>query len=325
MPLTSKEEVQRLSGQLAAIVLVVLVGSALTLTGLTARWVVGHPDRIRAGLAWVAERPVVVWVRSRYPRQWRFLDRRLAPGEATGLALTLGVGMVLALGLSFRQLLDNVLERDGIAVADRPVLRLLAAHREPWLVTTMQVISDVGSPVAVGIMATVVGVTVAWVRRSWLPLLVAGFGAAGIGMINLTVKGLVSRGRPPAAIAVLGEDGYSFPSGHTIGTTAVWLLSAWMVNRWVIRGHTSRDLLWIGTVIVIIAVGISRVYLGVHFTSDVMAGWTLGATWAVMIALVVGVWEQSHRAAPVPVGPSALDSALDTGPVSRGRNTVDPG
>lgn len=321
MPLTSKEEGQRLSGQLAAIVLVVLVGSALALTGLTARWVVGHPERIRAGLAWVAERPAVVWVRSRYPRQWRFLDRRLAPGEATGLALTLGVGMVLALGLSFRQLLDNVLERDGIAVADRPVLRFLAAHREPWLVTTMQVISDVGSPVGVGIMAAVVGVTVAWVRRSWLPLLVAGFGTAGIGMINLTVKGLVSRGRPPVDIAVLGEDGYSFPSGHTIGTTVVWLLSAWMVNRWVIRGHTSRDLLWVGTVIVIIAVGISRVYLGVHFPSDVMAGWTLGAAWAVMIALVVGVWEQSHRAAPVSVGPSALD----TGPVSRGRDTVDPG
>jgi membrane-associated phospholipid phosphatase len=319
MPLTSKEEGQRLSGQLAAIVLVVLVGSALALTGLTARWVVGHPERIRAGLAWVAERPAVVWVRSRYPRQWRFLDRRLAPGEATGLALTLGVGMVLALGLSFRQLLDNVLESDGIAVADRPVLRFLAAHREPWLVTTMQLISDVGSPVGVGIMAIVVGVTVAWVRRSWLPLLVAGFGAAGIGMINLTVKWLVSRSRPPVAIAVLGEDGYSFPSGHTIGTTAVWLLSAWMASRWVIRGHTSRDLLWIGALIMIIAVGISRVYLGVHFPSDVMAGWTLGAAWAVMIALVVSVWEQSNRAALTSVG----HSVPDTGPVSR--STADPG
>ena len=313
-------------GQVAAIVLVVLVGGVLALTGLTARWVVGHPERIRAGLSWVAERPAVVWVRSRYPRQWHFLDRRLAPGEATGLALTLGVGMVLALGLSFRQLLDNVAEGDGIAVADRPVLRFVAAHREPWLVTTMQVISDVGSPAGVGILATVVGVTLAWVRRSWLPLLVAWFGAAGIGMINLAVKGLVSRSRPPAAIAVLGADGYSFPSGHTIGTTAVWLLSAWMVSRWVIRGHTSRDLLWIGALVVIVAVGISRVYLGVHFPSDVMAGWTLGAAWSVMIALVVSVWEQSHRAAPVSVGPIPVrDIALGTGPVSRDRDTVDPG
>src|ERR671917_1482812 len=210
MPLTSKEEGQRLSGQLAAIVLVVLVGSALALTGLTARWVVGHPERIRAGLAWVAERPAVVWVRSRYPRQWRFLDRRLAPGEATGLALTLGVGMVLALGLSFRQLLDNVLESDGIAVVDRPVLRFLATHREPWLVTTMQVISDVGSPVGVGILATVVGVTLAWVRRSWLPLLIAGFGVAGIGVVQFFGEGGGSGKRPPGGLPGLGGEGQPF-------------------------------------------------------------------------------------------------------------------
>ncbi|MDQ4010212.1 MAG: phosphatase PAP2 family protein [Actinomycetota bacterium] len=308
-----------MSGQLAAVVLAVLVAGALAVVGLAARWVVGHPARIRAGLAWVAEHPAVVWVRSRYPRQWRFLDRRLAPGEATGLALTLGVGMVLALGMSFRQLLDNVLESDGIAVADHPVLRFLAAHREPWLVTTMQVISDVGSPVGAGIMATLVGVALAWIRRSWLPLLIAGFGAAGIGMINLSVKWLVSRNRPPVAIAVLGEDGFSFPSGHTTGTTVVWLLSAWMVSRWVIRGRVVQDMVWTGAVLVIVAVGISRVYLGVHFPSDVMAGWTLGAAWAVMIALVVNVWEQSQRASPASVGPRGLD----TGPVSRG--TVDPG
>ncbi len=282
-----------MSGELATAVLMVIMLGALALTGLTARWV-GHPKRIRAGLAWVAERPAVVWVRSRYPRQGQFLSRLLAPGEATGLALTLGVGAVLALGLSFGQLLDNVLESDGIAVADRPVVRFLAAHREPWLITAMQVISDVGSPVGVAITATVVGAALAWARRSWLPLLVAGLGAAGIGMINLTVKWLVARSRPPLAIAVGGEDGFSFPSGHTTGTTVVWLLSAWMVSRWVIRSRAGRDMVWTGALLLIAAVGTSRVYLGVHFPSDILAGWVLGAAWAATIALVVNVWEQSH-------------------------------
>ncbi|MGH3798761.1 MAG: phosphatase PAP2 family protein [Pseudonocardiaceae bacterium] len=303
-----------MSGELAAAVLVVLVVGALALTGLAARWVVGHQERIRAGLAWVAERRAVVWVRSRYPRQWRFLGRLLTPGEATGMALTLGVGTVLALGLSFGQLLDNVLESDGIAVADRPVLRFLAAHREPWLVTAMQVITDMGSPVGVAITAILVGTALAWTRRSWLPLLVVGLGAAGIGMINLTVKWLVSRSRPSQAIAVLGEDGFSFPSGHTTGTTVVWLLSAWMVSRWVIRSRAGRGMAWTGSLLLIFAVGASRVYLGVHFPSDVLAGWTLGAAWAVIIALVVNVWEQSHRTPPASVDPTALDS----GPVSRG-------
>src|SRR5690349_19443778 len=110
-----------MSGELTAALLLVAVLGVLALTGFTARWVVGHPERIRTGLAWVAERPAVVWARSRYPRQWRFLGRRFEPGEAAGLTLTLGLAAVLALGVGFGQLLDSVVESDGITVADRPV------------------------------------------------------------------------------------------------------------------------------------------------------------------------------------------------------------
>jgi membrane-associated phospholipid phosphatase len=283
------------SGELAAAVLVVLVVGALALTGFTARWVVGHPERIRAGLAWVAEHPVVAWVRSRYPRQWGFLGRRFTPGEAAGLTLTLGVAAVLALGMGFGELLDNVLEGEGIAVADRPVVGFLAAHRQPWSIAAARVITDIGSPVGVAVTAVVVGVALAWVRRSWLPLLVFALGAGGIGVINMTVKRLIGRGRPPLATAVLNEQGFSFPSGHTVGTTVVWLLSAWMVGHWVISRRAVQVAVWTGALLMIVAVGATRVYLGVHFPSDVLAGWALGAAWAVTIALVVNVWEQSPR------------------------------
>ncbi|MDQ3764315.1 MAG: phosphatase PAP2 family protein [Actinomycetota bacterium] len=289
-----------MSAGLAGMLLVVLAFGVLALTGLAARWVVGHPERIRNGLTWVTDRPVVAWVRSRYPRQWRFLGRRFAPGEAAGLTLTLGIAAVLSLGVGFGQLVDSVLEGDGVAVTDRPIVRFLAAHREPWATTTAQVISDMGSPAGVAVTATVVGGALAWIRRSWLPLLVVVLGAAGIGLINMAVKRLVSRKRPPLATAVLGEDGFSFPSGHTVGTTVVWLLSAWMVSHWMV-GHSGigrravRVAVWSGALLMIVAVGATRVYLGVHFPSDVLAGWALGAAWAVTIALVVSVWEQSHR------------------------------
>lgn len=290
------------SGELAAALLLVVVLGVLGLTGFTARWVVGHPERIRAGLVWVAERSAVVWARSRYPRQWRFLGRRFEPGEAAGLTLTLGVATVLALGVGFGQLLDNVVESDGITVADRPVLWFLAAHRQPWSTTAATVITDAGSPVGVAVTGVVVGAVLAWLRRSWLPLLVIILGGAGIAAINTVVKRVVSRTRPPQMTAVLGEHGYSFPSGHTTGTTVVWLLSAWMIGRWIIRRRPARVSLWTGALLMIGAVGVTRVYLGVHFLSDVLAGWALGAAWAVIIALVAKVWEQSPRSSPSLVG-----------------------
>ena len=303
-----------MSGELAAAALVVLVVGALALAGLTGRWVVGHPKRIRAGLAWISELSAVAWVRSRYPRQWKLLGRRFAPGEAAGLTLTLGVATVLALGVGFGELLDNVLDGEGIAVADRPVVRFLAAHRQPWSTAAARVISDMGSPVGAAVTVVVVGVVLAWVRRSWLPLGVLALGAGGIGVINMTVKRLVSRDRPPLATAVLGEQGFSFPSGHTVGTTVVWLLSAWMVGHWVIGRRAVQVAVWIGALLIIVAVGSTRVYLGVHFPSDVLAGWALGAAWAVTIALVVTVWEQPHRTRTASVGPRTTSpTTKDTG------------
>ncbi|MGH3825499.1 MAG: phosphatase PAP2 family protein [Pseudonocardiaceae bacterium] len=287
-----------MSAGLAVGVLLVVVLGAIVVTGLIARWVVGHPERIRAALVWAADRPALSWVRSHYPRQWRFVGRRFAPGEAVGLALTLGVAAVLTLGVVFGQLLENVFESDGITVADSPVLRFLAAHRQPWSVSAAQVISDLGSPLGAAVTAVVVGVVLAVLRRSWLPLLVLVVAAGGIGLINMVVKLLVSRSRPPEEVAVLGEHGFSFPSGHTVGTTVVWLLSAWLIShvlidRRLINRLAVRIAVWTIALLIVVAVGMTRVFLGVHFPSDVLAGWALGAAWAVTIALVVKIGEQS--------------------------------
>jgi undecaprenyl-diphosphatase len=282
------------SGGLAVAVLLVAVVGVFVLTGL-AWWVVGHPERIRAALVWVADRPALSWVRSRYPRLWRFVGRRFAPGEAAGLVLTLGVAAVLTLGVVFGELLDNVFEGDGVTVADRPVLRFLAAHRQPWSITAAQVITDVGSPVGAAVTAALVGVVLAWLRRSWLPLLVLALAAGGIAVINKVVKQLVSRARPTATAAVVGEHGFSFPSGHAIGTTVVWLLSAWLISRGLIGRFAVRIAVWMMASLIVVAVGTTRVFLGVHYPSDVLAAWALGAAWAVTIALVVNVGEQSGR------------------------------
>jgi membrane-associated phospholipid phosphatase len=282
---------------LGVLVLGVLV-LVLGVSAFAAWWVVGHPERVRAGLAWIAERPAVDWLRSRYPRQWRLLGRRFAPGEAAGLTLTVGVSAVLALGVSFQQMLDSVLESDGITMVDRPVLHFLASHRQTWSITAARVITDIGSPAGVAVTGLLVGVVLAVLRRSWLPLLIVVLGGAGIAVINTVVKRVVSRSRPPQLTAVLGEHGFSFPSGHTTGTTAVWLLLAWMMGHWVIGRRAGRVMVWTAALLMIAGVGLTRIYLGVHFLSDVLAGWALGAAWAVTIALAAAVWENARPGKP---------------------------
>ncbi len=71
---------------------------------------------------------------------------------------------------------------------------------------------------------------------------------------------------------MVSEDGFSFPSGHATGTAAVALMCAWMLSRWVITSWAARVAAWSVAVAVTGAVGFSRVYLGVHYVSDVLAG-----------------------------------------------------
>ena len=97
------------------------------------------------------------------------------------------------------------------------------------------------------------------------------------------------------------EDGFSFPSGHATGTFTVAVLGAWMTSRWLLRDWAARVALWAIFLGAAGLVGFSRIYLGVHYVSDVVAGALLGAAWAVAVILVGAWWESSRRSAqPAP-------------------------
>ncbi|QEN15891.1 phosphatase PAP2 family protein [Mycobacterium sp. ELW1] len=141
------------------------------------------------------------------------------------------------------------------------------------------------------VRAAVVGVTGLDGRRLWAA-------AASSGVVLVVAKWMVGRSRPPSWTAVIVEDGFSFPSGHATGGVAVAVLLAWMAG-WVIRGWTARVVLWAGAATAAGTMGFSRVYLGVHYLSDVVAGAFLGAAWAIGV-IVVGAWWESRRRSAQP-------------------------
>ena len=225
----------------------------------------------------------------------RALARRLPARGAAGVALVIGAAGVAALAAGFTEVLEDVLEGDGIAGIDQPAAGWLATHRDLWLTVALRLVTAAGGPFPLAVVAALSCAAAGWRSRSWLPVVLALAGAGGIALMIVTAKALVNRERPPSPFAVIAADGYSFPSGHATGTAAIALLSAWMLTRWLITSWGGRVVVWTVAIGSAVLIGFSRVYLGVHYVSDVVAGWLLGMTWAGIVVLVGSWWDNTRR------------------------------
>lgn len=183
----------------------------------------------------------------------------LLASAALLLAATVGAGLLLG---------GRAPAVDGAAVA------WAAAHRSAGLTTAMTVLTDLGSLYTLGPLALLAAGWLAFRRRfaGAAATLVATVGA--VVLMNLA-KAAVARSRP--TLDPLLEPGSpSFPSGHATQSAAVLLVLAVVLTR---RRPTRTAALAVAVALTL-AVGLTRVYLGVHYPSDVVAGWLLGALWA---------------------------------------------
>lgn len=238
----------------------------------------------------------LAWVRDRIGDRGRALARRLPASEVAAVALLLGLVAVVVLAVGFTEVLDDVLEGDGIAEVDHPVSRWLAAHRDLWLTTALRAVTVGGDPRFLAALALPIAVAAGWRCRSWRPVVLAVVAGAGVPLVLFTAKALVGRNRPPLPLALVDADGYSFPSGHATGTAAITVISAWLLTRWLIPWWTGRVAVWAVAIGWVFLIGFSRVYLGVHYLSDVLSGWLLGMAWAGTVMLVGSWWDDTRRA-----------------------------
>ena len=147
-------------------------------------------------------------------------------------------------------------------------------------------ITEVGSTVVMALLATLVGLW-SWARgRKADAVFVVGAMAGGV-LLFRGIKIVLDRPRPPAAAQVVNETNESLPSGHA--TMAVVVIGSLVVLAWTGQQRLGRALLLAGAVLWVGAVGATRVYLGVHWFSDVVAGWLVGGAW---LALCAAVWSR---------------------------------
>ncbi len=217
----------------------------------------------------------------------------------TGRALA-GLAAVLGAGAGFGLLLMLVRFRvDALYDADHGVAAAaneLVAARPP-VVTVLEAVSRLGGRPVLFWLVTVAVVRLLVRGRTRLAVYVV---VAGIGALLLdpSVKALVGRLRPVVDVPVAAAPGSSFPSGHALGSMVAYgaLLLVFLpaVRR------RRRPLAIALVALVVLAVGATRVLLGVHFVSDVVAGWLLGAAWLGVTAHAFRLW---RREAGRPVAP----------------------
>ena len=178
--------------------------------------------------------------------------------------------------------------------ADEPVTSWLVEHRTPVLTTIARTVTNVGGPPEVAVLACVAAAWLVWRRRSPEPAAVLIGTVLFAGVASTLLKRAVARQRPPVALHLVTETNYSFPSGHATGTAA--LVAALVAVRMIP---------WLVAAGVTAVVALTRLYLGVHWFSDVLAGALLGTVAALLCAgLTQLISQRSHRPAGAHSGPS---------------------
>lgn len=179
---------------------------------------------------------------------------------------------------------------------DRALLADAAAERSAGLSTAAIVLTTIGNTAAMAVLAVVVG-AVLFVRghRAEGVYLVAAMASASL--VFTVVKGVLDRPRPPAALQVVRETNGSLPSGHA--TMSATVIGAIVILAWPYLERRGRVLATVAAVLWVGAVGGTRIYLGVHWFSDVSAGWTLGLGWATTCAATL-FWWQARATPPTP-------------------------
>jgi membrane-associated phospholipid phosphatase len=199
--------------------------------------------------------------------------------RAFGLPL-LGALLILFTSLwAFGLLADNVTEKD--TGNDQQVAEWLHGRATEPLTDVFRAITTLGNFVTL-VVVTVIAVAVLWRRRERIDAVLVAAAFLGAQVLSSGMKLGFRRERPFFPDPLATESTFSFPSGHALVSLAVYGSIALVVARRV-RRRSDGIVLFGATALLVLAIGFSRLYLGVHFLSDVLAGFAAGAAWLALL------------------------------------------
>jgi undecaprenyl-diphosphatase len=220
-----------------------------------------------------------------------------------GWRLGIGAFVLVAAAWLFGAIAEDVVTSDRLTVVDATVAEWLHRHATPTLTQAMLVWTNLHSTVAVGAYTAVVALALA-VERQWRRLVLVVVAVGGGLAVNVLMKLAFHRARPVFDDPLLTLASYSFPSGHVAGSTIFYGLAVlWLFSR--TRRPLWRALALAMAAVLIVIVAFSRMYLGVHYLSDVVAAFAEGVAWLAICTLALAAF---WREVPPVAHPKATPS-----------------
>jgi undecaprenyl-diphosphatase len=229
------------------------------------------------------------------------MDAKFNAMKMSPRALRILVALFISAGALwiFQEVVEDLVF-GGANTIDMDILLVLRAPSNPslprgpvWLAEFARDVTSLGSidVLTLVTLATILFLIFAGRRRTALTVASAIF--SGV-TLNLVVKAIIDRPRPDVLLHAVPTYGSSFPSGHAMMSAIVYLTLAALVSR-IVPGVLLKSYIVALAVLVTLLVGASRVYLAVHWPSDVLGGWSLGAAWALLCWAVVE-WREGKAA-----------------------------
>jgi membrane-associated phospholipid phosphatase len=213
----------------------------------------------------------------RFDRSRRFFRARLSPEGYLGLHVTIGLLVVLVAGCWFGDIAEDMSRNAATRVLDESITAWFVTHANPSLTAISRAVTFLGSVGFLASASILTGVVLA-ARRSFYRLLALSLAVGGGALLNVALKHFFHRQRPVLENPLVTLASYGFPSGHTMGATIFYGVLALIVTYWV-RRWSLRVLVGSIGAFVIALIGLSRIYLGAHYFTDVIGAIAVGLAW----------------------------------------------
>lgn len=217
-------------------------------------------------------------------------DKSTLKEPIAGRHQTVWIGLLLAALGMFTAIAVEVMRGGPLTLLDARLALYLHAHASGGWTRAMLALTHLHSQAGIGALAVLLG---GWffARKAWPWLLALAIAVPGGMLLNTLLKHLFMRARPVFDDPILTLGSYSFPSGHTASATVLYgLMVAYVLSR--APGRAARAATVVAAVLMVALVGVSRLYLGAHFLSDVLAALAEGGAW---LALCLGAGAGWHR------------------------------